>query len=190
MQDSVKVAGLRRLLKHHLPVDAREQEFAIRCSDLLGSREDPFRRSHFEPGHFTASAFVLSPDGADLLLIHHRKLGRWLQPGGHFEASDRDVFVAARREVLEETGLRGLQLPSESLFDVDVHAIPALGDEPLHEHFDLRLLFRSPTETLNAGPEVKDARWFALSDITDTLSDESVMRAIRKISTAGASLAR
>jgi 8-oxo-dGTP pyrophosphatase MutT (NUDIX family) len=69
------------------------------------------------PGHFTASAFVLHPSGEALLLILHRKLGMWLQPGGHLESSDVDHLGAARREVAEETGVSRLALRDE-LFDV------------------------------------------------------------------------
>ena len=88
---------------------------------------------------------MLSPDRRDLVLIHHKKLGIWVQPGGHVEPSDEDLLGAARREVLEEVGLSDLEpLPSPGgspLFDVDIHAIPARKADPAHEHFDVRFAF-------------------------------------------------
>jgi len=140
---------------------------------------DPFSRSHFVPGHFTASAFLLSPDGAQLLLVFHGKLHRWLQPGGHIDPADETVWAAARREVAEEVGV-ALQ-DDGSLLDVDVHAIPALGGAPAHEHFDVRFLFRTPTLAHTAGSDARDSRWFPLEEINALSSDASVLRAVEKI---------
>ena len=75
-----------------------------RALDLARS-SDPTDRDRFVPGHFTASGFVVSPDGSSLLLIHHRRLDRWLQPGGHIDPEDASPIAAAAREVTEETGV-------------------------------------------------------------------------------------
>ena len=69
-------------------------------------------RTEYDPGHFTASGFVASPDRRCLLVIHHARLGKWLQPGGHIESDDETLEAAARREVAEETGIS--ELPSTS----------------------------------------------------------------------------
>ena len=61
----------------------------------------PADRDRFEPGHFTASGFVISPNRKALLLIHHRRLDRWLQPGGHIDSEDASPIAAAIREVAE-----------------------------------------------------------------------------------------
>src|SRR5262249_25749194 len=121
-------------------------------------------------------------------------LDRWLQPGGHLEASDADIVAAARREVLEETGIAELALHGAGCFDLDVHALPQLGSEPPHEHFDVRFLFVARSRALPVSAESKAVRWVPLSEIeavTDTAparrdgasveSDESVMRVVRKI---------
>ena len=67
--------------------------------ELLDAPGDPFGRARFDPGHFTASAFVLAPDRRAILEVHHAKLGRWLQPGGHVESADDSLVSAAHREV-------------------------------------------------------------------------------------------
>ncbi|HJN76908.1 MAG TPA: pseudouridine synthase [Myxococcota bacterium] len=166
-----------RLLADHEAVDELEAAHLAAASALCGVDDDACSRSHFEPGHFTASAMVLSPDERDVLLIHHQKLGRWLQPGGHIEPSDTGFLAAARREVLEETGIADLDVLG--LLDVDVHAIPAREPEPRHEHHDLRFLFRAHSRAMHAGDGATDARWFPLDGVDG--SDESVYRAIRKI---------
>jgi 8-oxo-dGTP pyrophosphatase MutT (NUDIX family) len=150
---------------------------------LLDRASDPFTRDHFEPGHFTASAFVIAPDGDALLLIQHPKLGRWLQPGGHVEQGDADLLAAARREVAEEVGLRDLPLVADGVLDLDVHRIPAHGNEPAHEHFDVRFALRAPDRELRLGQdtEAKVARWFTLTEIEAGVSDASVLRAARKL---------
>lgn len=143
--------------------------------------EQAASRSCFSPGHLTASAFVLSPDGADLLLILHKKLGIWIQPGGHIEPDDGSLGAAARREVAEEVGLSLADGSDAHVFDLDVHAIPAHKAEPAHEHFDVRFCFRADTRELSDGDEVEGARWVRLDQVASVTKDESVLRAVRKL---------
>lgn len=174
-------APLEQWLRSHVPFDVEERTHRDRMLALIHAAGDPFARDHFNPGHFTASGFVLSPDGRSLLLIHHRKLNRWLQPGGHVERGDTDIAAAARRELLEEVGLKAPALEGDGIFDLDVHAIPSLGREPPHEHFDVRFLFRAPSFDLQAGSDARAARWVPLSQINEVESDRSVMRAVDKL---------
>lgn len=150
-------------------------------SELLNRGSAAFDRTHYTPGHVTASAFVLSPDQSAVLLILHRKLGLWLQPGGHVEPNDMDIATAARREVVEETGVAGLELLSSTLFDLDIHDIPAFGTTPEHQHFDVRFRFQASTATLQPSSEVADARWVPLAEVSDLKTDESVRRAVERL---------
>lgn len=136
----------------------------------------PWRRSTPD-GHLTASAWVLDRTHTHVAMIHHRKLDRWLQPGGHIDDTDVSWRDAARRELEEETGLtRFVRSADEAeLFDVDVHAIPARRDEPAHLHYDLRFLFVVDADAsavadgqlrLNA-EESHDGRWFALRELAN-----------------------
>ena len=56
-------------------------------------------------GHLTAGALIVSRQTGCVLLLKHKQLGKWLQPGGHVEASDASVLDAAFREAREETGI-------------------------------------------------------------------------------------
>jgi ADP-ribose pyrophosphatase YjhB (NUDIX family) len=159
-------------------------ETAYRARMLeLCSAQDPFGRSHFNPGHFTASAFVLSADRSALLLIFHGKLKLWVQPGGHVELADVDMASAARREAQEECCLQAneLELLSTKPFDLDIHLIPARKDEPAHEHFDVRYLFRCLSENAQAGSDAQDLRYVPLNKISELQSDASVMRAVERL---------
>lgn len=182
---AMQVDALHRTLWAHVAADAVEAGHRARMLALLEAREAAFRRTHFGPGHFTASAFVLSPDGRSILLILHAKLGRWLQPGGHLEPGDANVEAAARREVFEETGLSDVDLDDRwpDLFDLDIHAIPPhpKSGEPGHEHFDLRVLLRARSVDVSIGDGVKDTRWVPLVEVPRVETDESVMRAVRKL---------
>src|SRR4051812_38302924 len=73
---------------------------------LLASSPEPFSRKQFNPGHITCTGLVLSPSREQMLLVLHRRLQRWLLPGGHVEPDDPRIGDAGRREVVEETGAR------------------------------------------------------------------------------------
>ena len=174
---------VRQQLSGFAGADERERGFVARMLELCGT-EAAYERSHFDPGHFTASAFVLSPDRRDIVLIHHKKLGIWVQPGGHVEPSDPDLLSTARREVLEEVGLDELepfQASGSPIFDVDIHMIPARKKDPAHEHFDVRFAFVAKTRELVHSDEVADLRWVPLGEVAQMGSDESVLRAVNKL---------
>jgi len=146
-----------------------------RAVELLQAQAAAWRRTLFDPGHFTASGYVSSPDGQSILIIHHQKLGRWLQPGGHFEAGDDTVEAASRREVLEETGVGHLIRVGTSLLRIDAHPIPERGSEPAHTHFDLGVAFQATSDSIGPIDEVLDARWVRFDDLADHGVDNAVL---------------
>jgi 8-oxo-dGTP pyrophosphatase MutT (NUDIX family) len=149
---------------------------------LLEQPGDVTARDHFEPGHFTASAFVVGPGGDRLLLVWHGKLHRWLQPGGHVDPADRAIEAAARREVAEETGITDADLETGTpVLDLDVHAIPPLRGDPPHRHFDVRFLLQSKTLTATAASDARAVRWVERGGFAGVETDESVLRAARKL---------
>lgn len=178
---STRLQHLRSLLGEFSASDAEEAAHLRHMRALCESASDPCARDHFVPGHFTASAFIVSPERDALLLIFHGKLARWLQPGGHVDADDVDLLASARREAEEEVGLSELELLQPAPFDVDVHDIPPLRGEPAHQHFDVRFLFRAPTRAVRAASDAKAARWVPLSEVSLEISDRSVMRAVEKL---------
>ena len=171
----------RALLAAVRPHDAEEASFLERMRALCDVPGDPFARDHFVPGHFTASAFVLSPAEDAMLLIHHGKLHRWLQPGGHVEPDDASLLAAARREVEEEVGIMNATLVGEGAFDIDIHDIPPLKGDPAHAHFDVRFLFRAPSLAFRAASDARAARWVLLDEVSLEMSDRSVLRAVDKL---------
>jgi 8-oxo-dGTP pyrophosphatase MutT (NUDIX family) len=133
---------------------------------LLEWSPDPFSRSVFTPGHITCTGVVLSPAGDSVLLVHHRRLNRWLLPGGHVEATDVQIGDTARREVLEETGVE-LAPDPPVLAGCDVHPIPPRAPEPLHLHHDLIFAFRARSLAFTCSPESREVRWRLLSGMDD-----------------------
>ena len=112
----------------------------------IGERHALDRRETM-PGHVTTSAFVLSPDHAQVLLIDHVVIGRWLQPGGHYEPA-ATFWESALREAVEETGVNGPALhpwhrDGDTPFAIDSHEVPGnpRRGEPPHIHHDLQYLF-------------------------------------------------
>lgn len=178
---SPRPQALRDQLLAHASADAEEAEHRRRMLDLLDAGDEAFSRQHFRPGHFTASTLVLGPGGR-ILLIHHAKLGRWLQPGGHIDGDDPTPFAAALRELREEACLSDA-LGDGVLFDLDIHPIPANPErgEPAHEHFDLRYLVRTPATTATAASDALGVRWEAVKPESRTLLEALGRRVLDKL---------
>jgi 8-oxo-dGTP pyrophosphatase MutT (NUDIX family) len=171
------------LLDAYRPHSTGQSAYAERMFELLATTSWPFAREQFEPGHFTASALVVTPRRDAVLLIHHPTLSLWLQPGGHIDPSDPSPVAAATREVLEETGL-AVHI-DDALFDVDVHDLPARGAAPAHLHFDLRFLALVDGTPQPRSPESIDARWLSIADAAALTTDTSVQRMLHKLSASG-----
>lgn len=165
--------------------EAADEAEARSLSEILrfvAEAPDPFARATAE-GHVTGSAVVARPDGSAFLLVHHRKLGRWLQPGGHTEEADATVFDAALREAREETGIAAFETPiGRSVLDVDIHAIPARGKDPAHSHFDVRYLLAAADQAHadSAEDPSRPMVWLALENALEAGVDASLERALLK----------
>ena len=146
---------------------------------LLGDVEDPFERARLA-GHFTASALVVSGDGQRTLLTHHRKLGLWLQPGGHADG-DRDLARVALRETEEETGLVDVRV-QPGIFDLDRHWIPEHKGIPGHWHYDVRYVVRAGAdETFAVSEESHALAWRAIEEVAGgDAYDASLRRMARR----------
>src|SRR5580693_849322 len=104
MMDTQTVADLVEAF--HEPADGASSKSRELTLYLLAFTPTPFSRHQFTPGHITATGLVLAPDGERVLLVHHRRLGRWLLPGGHVDIEDAQIWDSARREVIEETAVK------------------------------------------------------------------------------------
>jgi 8-oxo-dGTP pyrophosphatase MutT (NUDIX family) len=114
-----------------------------------------------------------------VLLIHHFKLDKWFQPGGHCDG-DCDVLAVAMKEASEETG-QMVRPVSKFIFDVDNHIIPQRGDTPEHIHYDIRLLFEADmADNLGLNREIKAIKWVEMGDVANFNSSESILRMVRK----------
>lgn len=165
-------------LRDHLPWDAQEAALVDRMTAFVEREPDCFLRSLII-GHLTASAWILSPGMDQVLFLHHRKLDKWLQPGGHADGVE-DLRIVAATEVREETGL-DLQPFSPTIFDVDIHTIPARPDEPEHEHFDVRFLFvADPALPLLVNHESRGLKWIPVAEIPAYNSETSILRMMDK----------
>jgi 8-oxo-dGTP pyrophosphatase MutT (NUDIX family) len=179
-----RAAALLAELQAHVPADETERASLARLREFVATAPDPLSRTA-STSHVTGSAVVASPDGRAFLLVKHRRLGRWLQPGGHVDPEDASVRAAALREAREETGAPDVEPVEEGagggILDVDVHPIPAFEDRPAHVHYDVRYLATSRSE---AGPgeveEVTGVAWLTLEESLAHGVDDSLARSLRK----------
>lgn len=157
------------------------REVAEQIMRFVADTPDCFERSH-TAGHITGSAWLLNPAGNKALLTLHRKLGLWLQPGGHADG-DADILRVARREAEEESGIAGIVPLSAEIYDVDIHAIPAhpASGAAAHLHYDIRYLMQAPSEEYAISHESKALAWYSEQELhgLDPAADDSVLRLAR-----------
>lgn len=169
-----------RMLEAYNPADEEEQLFKGQFRELL-NHADAFQRNHL-PGHLTASSWIIDLSREFVLLTHHAKLNKWLQPGGHADGNENLLSVALR-EAEEETGLKNFHLVHPEIFDIDIHIIPARNEFPEHFHFDVRYLLQTdPQDTLILSEESHALAWIPSNDV-QRISDgnRSMIRMANKV---------
>lgn len=167
------------LLAGYRCLDGTDEEALRRFERFIRRQPDCLLRSSLA-GHLTAAAAVVDPRRGRLLLVHHKKLGRWLQPGGHADG-EADLLAVALRETREETGVEAQAL-SPAPFDLDIHPIPARRGVPEHLHYDVRfLLGADSTAPTRANAEVHAVAWVALREIETLDPDASLRRLEGKV---------
>jgi len=171
--------SLLSLLDSYSTQDIKESEMVEETRKFIVANPNCFERSLLT-GHVTASGWIVSENKQEVLLMHHRKLDRWFQPGGHCDG-DPNVISVAKKEVEEETGVTDPKLLNEGIFDVDIHLIPANAKESAHNHYDIRFLFEADkNRELVINIESKDVRWMRIQEIAMLNDSESIMRMVRK----------
>jgi 8-oxo-dGTP pyrophosphatase MutT (NUDIX family) len=139
-----------------------------------------FHRDHL-PGHITGSAWIVNGDRNKVLLVHHAKLNRWLQPGGHADGEE-NVLNVGLREANEETGVINFNVLKSQIFDLDIHTIPARKDFPQHQHYDIRYLVEADeNEPLIVSEESHDVKWVNLDQLSAYNDEPSIQRLKAKL---------
>ena len=171
-------AGVISLLAAYRARYPREADTIARVDAFVRNEPRCFERDCWS-GHITGSAWLVDAAASSVLLTHHRKLGRWLQLGGHSDG-DADPLRVACREAAEESGLPVAPV-SKELFDIDIHVIPARAADPAHHHFDLRFALRvTGAERFAVSGESHALAWVVIDDLARITTEPSMLRMARK----------
>lgn len=147
---------------------------------LLETAPYCFRRDFYR-GHFTGSALIADTALTKVVMTHHKKLGKWMQLGGHADGNP-DLLAVALKEVREESGLHSFTRVFSSIFDLDIHSIPETEHEPRHYHYDVRFLFLSRGDEIIANSkESYEVRWISLDVIDRYTREESIIKMLNKL---------
>lgn len=171
------------LIEQHPPYNDREALHREAILNLLHTCPAPLSRENYKPGHITASAWIVAEQTNQIGLIYHRRIARWLQPGGHVDPGETDLRSVALREVQEEMGIAPDPLKT-TLFDLDVHEIPATAVQLNHQHFDVRFLCLVEQQPIFPASDAEQGKWFSIGEVRqlaiDDHSGESMARMLEK----------
>jgi 8-oxo-dGTP pyrophosphatase MutT (NUDIX family) len=175
--------GLLAQLRAHVALDHVEELDLARVR-TLAEHAAPWDRSRLV--HVTGSAVVVHPPTGRVLLRWHERMGSWLQVGGHGDPGEDAPLAVALREGAEETHLPDLapwpDRERPALLHVVVVPVPAAGDEPAHEHADLRFVLATHRPD-DARPEKPSAplRWLTVDDALDAVGEDNLRETLRRV---------
>ena len=168
-----------QMLEAYHPLTQKEQSFKKEMLAFVTKYDNCFERS-LEIGHITASAWLLNKNHTHALLMHHSKLDKWFQLGGHCDGNP-NVLDVAIKESQEESGIIGIEPLFSSIFDIDIHLIPANKKEKEHYHYDIRFLLHvTSDEHIIQNNESKELRWIGKNQTDLPTNTESVLRMFNK----------
>ena len=176
---TMKRIYLIQLLESYFPSDSEEIRFKQQILDFVRNNPECFERS-LKEGHITASAWVTNKNNSKALLMHHTKLDKWFQLGGHCDG-EYDTLKVALKEAHEESGIQTLYAVSKEIFDIDIHLIPENKKEAAHYHYDIRFLLRvRGSGRLNKNNESKELRWITKNPNSLPTQMPSIIRMFNK----------
>jgi 8-oxo-dGTP pyrophosphatase MutT (NUDIX family) len=173
--------SLASVLDRYHPDGEAETADLQRVRALAEAVDDPWWRAL--PLHITASALIVHPETARVLLRWHQRQQAWLQVGGHGDPGESDPLAIATREASEETGLADLEpWPDAGLRHIVIVSVPAGKGEPAHEHADIRY-FMATQAPDQARPEHSDAplRWLSLIAAREVTSEPNLRESLFRL---------
>ena len=166
-------------LKVYLQKFPEEKAVILQMRHFIEATADCFCRSHIA-GHMTGSSWLLNPQKDKVLLTHHKKLGKWLQCGGHADGDD-NIWQVALKEAVEESGITDISFLSMEIFDIDIHEIPAYKTVPAHLHYDVRFLMQAPTENFIISSESNDLKWFDKATLHQLIAEGKLSPSLKRM---------
>jgi len=167
------------MLQEYYPDAPEERVFKDDMINFIKQYDNCFERT-LEIGHITASAWLLNKDRSQALLMHHAKLNKWFQLGGHCDGNP-NVLEVAIKEAQEESGIMGIKPVNLGIFDIDIHLIPANSREKEHYHYDVRFLLAvTSDEHIVQNSESKALSWIGKNPSELPTDNLSVVRMFKK----------
>ena len=169
-----------RILDAYAAPDAAQEEMRARILAWIEEHPDDAHQRSCLAGHLTGSVMLMDHDRERVLLTLHKKLGIWLQLGGHCDG-DANLVHVAWREAQEESGIEAIDIDPLPI-DLDIHRIPEHKGVPAHLHLDTRFVAYAAAGTREVmSDESLELRWFGLDELQGLGCDASMLRSAERV---------
>ena len=162
-------------LNNYQPYNQQEEADLKVIKDQILAHKNIFRRENLS-AHMTASAWVVNEKRNRVLMVYHNLYDSWSWLGGHADGQE-NLLEVAKKEVLEESGLKNIQVLCEDIFSIEVLTVDGHIKNgvyvPSHLHLNVTYLFQANEEEALyfKADENSDVKWFGLDEAIEASTE-------------------
>jgi 8-oxo-dGTP pyrophosphatase MutT (NUDIX family) len=144
---------------------------------LVRAKEGKLTRDENPASHYCVYFLPYNIAAKQIFIVHHKKSGLWLSPGGHIDKGET-LVQALNREISEELGIENKIKDSVRPFLLTITPINN-PKHPCKEHLDVWYCFQTTVNEFKIDPrEFHQTKWVSIEEARNLVTDEPNIEAL------------